>query len=173
MDAVFATRALPGQGGLPALELVVQGNLEVMVAEDSIPHIPQGGDLGEFWGLRDSRHIFPARLDDQGRTHIFNSMETCLIDQMPEIFRIGLDGIILDARGRTGRYAQEVTAAYRRAVELTAGRYADNSIRRDSPQIDSPESGSLEAGLQELKERIRLLSLGGITHGHFLRGLKD
>jgi putative protease len=100
-------------------------------------------------------------------------METCLIDQMPEIFRIGLDGIILDARGRTGRYAQEVTAAYRRAVELTAGRYADNSIRRDSPQRDSPESGSLEAGLQELKERIRPLSLGGITHGHFLRGLKD
>ena len=172
-DAVFATRALPGQDDLPALELVVQGNLEVMVAEDSIPHIPPGGDLGEFWGLQDSRHIFPARLDDQGRTHIFNSMETCLIDQMPEIFRIGLDGIILDARGRTGRYAQEVTAAYRRAVELTAGRYADNSIRRDSPQRDSPESGSLEAGLQELKERIRPLSLGGITHGHFLRGLKD
>jgi hypothetical protein len=31
----------------------------------------------------------------------------------------------------------------------------------------------LKEGLLDLKERILPLALGGITHGHFLRGLKD
>lgn len=146
--------------GRPNLELVVQGSLEVMVAEDSIPHIDKGRGSGEFWGLQDSKHIFPLRLDDEGRTHVFNSMETCLIDLLPEIFRIGLEGVSIDARGRTESYAREVAGAYNRAIDLTE-------------ELKAADPMSLKEGLLDLKEKILPLARGGITHGHFLRGLKD
>ena len=141
----------------PRMELMVQGSQEVMVAEDCMP-LPAKGeyDAKEFWGLQDMRRIFPLRLDDDRRTHIFNSAETCLLDQMPEIFAIGLDGVALDARGRTREYARRVTEIYRKAIDLTK--------RGD---------GTLCTDLESLKESIRPLALGGITHGHFQKGLKD
>ncbi len=141
----------------PRMELMVQGNLEVMVAEDCMP-LPAKGryDPKEFWGLQDMRRIFPLRLDDDSRTHIFNSAETCLLDLMPEIFAIGLDGVAVDARGRTREYAREMTKIYRKAIDLTEK--GDETHHQD---------------LQELKESIRPLALGGITHGHFIKGLKD
>jgi putative protease len=139
------------------MELIVQGNLEVMVAEDCMPLLAKAiYDPKEFWGLQDMRRIFPLRLDDDHRTHIFNSAETCLLDQMPEIFAIGLDGVALDARGRTREYASEMTETYRRAIDLT-----------------EKGSDTLHRDLESLKESIRPLTLGGITHGHFLKGLKD
>jgi putative protease len=149
-----AVRALPDA---PHMELMVQGNLEVMVAEDCMP-LPGKGryDPKEFWGLQDTKRIFPLRLDDDRRTHIFNSTETCLLDLMSEIFTIGLDGVALDARGRTREYAREMTENYRKAIDLT-----------------ERGGGTLQQGLYELKEAIRPLTLGGITHGHFVKGLKD
>jgi len=139
------------------MELLVQGNLEVMVSEDCMP-LPAKGiyDPKEFWGLQDMRRIFPLRLDDDHRTHIFNSAETCLLDQMPEIFAIGLDGVAVDARGRTREYARMVTEIYRKAIDLT-----------------DRGSETLRGDLESLKESIRPLALGGITHGHFQKGLKD
>jgi putative protease len=159
-DAVSAIRALPESDAPPNLELVVQGSLEVMVAEDSIPQLAKGSYSDELWGLQDFKHIFPLWVDDEGRTHIFNSAETCLIDLLPEICRIGLEGVSLDARGRTESYAQEVTGAYNLAIELTE-------------RLMATDPAPLKEGLLDLKERILPLALGGITHGHFLRGLKD
>ena len=116
-DTVAAVRLIPDA---PQIELMVQGNLEVMVAEDCMP-LPGKGeyDAKEFWGLQDMRRIFPLRLDDDHRTHIFNSAETCLLDQMPEIFAIDLDGVAVDARGRTVEYAREMTKIYKKAIDLT------------------------------------------------------
>ncbi|HQE71608.1 MAG TPA: DUF3656 domain-containing protein, partial [Methanothrix soehngenii] len=159
-DAVSAIRALPDRDGTPNLELVVQGSLEVMVAEDSIPQLAKGRYSDELWGLQDFKHIFPLWVDDEGRTHIFNSAETCLIDLLPEICRIGLDGVSLDARGRTECYAREMTEAYNLAIELTE-------------RLMATDPAPLKEGLLDLKERILPRALGGITHGHFLRGLKD
>ena len=149
----------------PRLELMVQGNLEVMVTEDCIPCLAKekvketGKDKNAgsvFWGLQDFRRIFPVRLDDDMRTHIFNSAETCLLDYMPRIFEIGLDGVAVDARGRTEKYAREMTQIYLEAIELT-------------------EKGgrSLSEDLQALKERVQPMALGGITSGHFIKGLKE
>ena len=153
-DTVAAVRLL---SDAPQMELMVQGNLEVMVAEDCMP-LPDKReyDPKEFWGLQDMRRIFPLRLDDDRRTHIFNSAETCLLDQMPEIFAIGLDGVAVDARGRTREYACGMTQIYRKAIDLTKRR-----------------EGTLRQDLESLKESIRPLALGGITHGHFQKGLKD
>lgn len=159
--------AVRGRSDAPCLELVVQGSLEVMVAEDCVPCLaggkPEKGsrangerDPQEFWGLQDMRRIFPLRLDDELRTHIFNSAETCLLDLMPEIISTGLCSIAVDARGRTEEYARRMTAAYRKAIDLTEKR--DDNLRQE---------------LQGLKEAIVPLTLGGITHGHFVKGLKD
>ena len=38
---------------------------------------------------------------------------------MPEIFEIGLDGVAVDARGRTEKYAREMTEIYLKAIDLT------------------------------------------------------
>lgn len=142
------------QKTVPEMELIVQGNLEVMVTEDCLPCIARGE--AQFWGLQDFKRVFPLSIDDKSRTHIFNSVETCLIDYMPKIFDIGLDGIAVDARGKTGRYAKEMAELYIRAIELT---------EKGGP--------ALGKDLEELKEEARQRSLGGITSGHFLKGLKD
>ena len=154
---VSASRLLPQAS---SLELVVQGSLEVMVAEDCIPCLAgphaAADDSGQFWGLQDMRRVFPLQLDDNSRTHIFNSVETCLLDQMPRIAAMGLDGVALDGRGRGGEYARGMTAIYRRALER---------IKRGGER--------LEQDLQALKEEVVPLALGGITYGHFVKGLRD
>jgi len=151
----------------PRLELMVQGNLEVMVTEDCVPCLDrekareknkekEKAAASVFWGLQDFRRTFPLRLDDDMRTHIFNSAETCLLDYMPRIFEIGLDGVAVDARGRTERYAREMTEIYLQAIRLT-----------------ERGGGSLNEELRALTQRIRPMALGGITSGHFVKGLKD
>ncbi len=154
---VSASRLLPQAS---SLELVVQGSLEVMVAEDCIPCLAgphaAADDSGQFWGLQDMRRVFPLQLDDNSRIHIFNSVETCLLDQMPRIAAMGLDGVALDGRGRGGEYARGMTAIYRRALER---------IKRGGER--------LEQDLQALKEEVVPLALGGITYGHFVKGLRD
>jgi putative protease len=145
---------ISGSRAVPALELMVQGNLEVMVAEDCLIGEEEAKD-DVFWGMQDMRRVFPVRSDDDGRTHIYNSAETCLVDYMPRIFQLGLD-IAVDARGRTEGYAQKMAEIYQQAALLT--------------QKGGPD---LEKGLQALKEEARAISLGGITRGHFLKGLKE
>jgi putative protease len=139
---------------VPELELIVQGNIEAMVTEDCLPCLSR--EKADFWGLQDFKRIFPLYLDDDSRTHIQNSVETCLIDHMPRLFQIGLDGLAVDARSRTEKYAREMTELYLRAIEMTEKRAA-----------------SLEKDLAALKDEARIRSLGGITTGHFLKGLKE
>lgn len=143
---------------VPELELMVQGNLEVMVAEDCLPCVAQKDALSSTasWELQDFKRMFPLWLDNDLRTHVLNAAETCLVDFMPRIFEIGLDGIAIDARGRTGKYAREMTEIYRKAIGLTEKRRPD-----------------LKADLGSLKEKARAISLGGITTGHFIKGLRD
>ena len=141
----------------PQMELMVQGNLEVMVTEDCIPCLAKKKpDLAAFWGLQDFKRIFPVRQDDDGRTHIFNSAETCLLDFLPEVSKIGLDSVAVDARGRTEKYAREMTQIYLEGIRLT-----------------KIEGISLSEELRDLKERIRPMAQGGLTYGHFIKGLKD
>jgi U32 family peptidase len=137
----------------PKLELIAQGNQEVMVAEDCILSSHCNAD---FYGLHDSKRIFPITKDDDFRTHIYNSAETCLLDYMPILFKIGLDSLAIDARNRSKKYAQESTEIYLEAINLT-----------------KKGNGSLERNLQALKDRIQPIVLGGMTSGCFLKARKD
>jgi putative protease len=76
----------------PILEFIVQGNLEVMVSENCIlplkeKYIQEAGGSMQYLrdvGLIDQKQrLFPITIDEFNRTHIYNSVETCLIDHLP------------------------------------------------------------------------------------------
>jgi putative protease len=155
-------RAARGEGCTASFALVVQGITGSMVTEDCLPEPVQHCRAGRddkhpaFFGIRDATgHIFPARTDGECRTRIGNAVETCLVDHLPAIRKAGISDVVIDARGRTGAYAGAMTRIYREAVDrMSAGTYTGE-----------------QAGI--LKERIKPLAYGGITAGHFLRGLKE
>jgi putative protease len=134
-----------------------------MISEDCIlqPWVQCSGKeypgTSAFSGIMDATgHVFPVRIDGECRSHIYNAAEICLIDHLPSLMEIGISDVVIDARGRTGAYAAEMTGIYRQAIAL-----AKEGIRHDDPRLDA------------LKDAVRSRSLGGITSGHFLRGLKE
>jgi putative protease len=145
------------------LELLVQGNMESIVSKDCIPHIAGDKVLKNknteksFLGIEDTKnHLFPIRLDNECRTHILNSVELCLVDHMPQISKIGLDTVTIDARGRTQKYAHDMSHIYGKAIEIVAKN--DQKSKRE---------------LNALKNKVKKISLGGITTGNFLRGVTE
>jgi len=146
------------------LELIVQGNMEIMVSEDCLPCTSLGfEDLKDvlksrmtFWGLQDvKKRVFPIMMDSECRTHLLNSVEICLLDHMPTLFGIGLDALTIDSRGRTGKYAKDMVIIYGEALEYT-----------------KKEGRGLKKDLNSLKDEIKKRSIGGITTGNFIRGIK-
>ncbi len=157
-------RAARHDGCSASFALMVQGISEAMITEDclleAVLHCRPGGDDargGTFFGIRDATgHIFPVQSDGECRTRIGNAVETCLVDHLPAIRQAGISEVVIDARGRTGAYAGAMTRIYRDAM----GR-------------DSAGSGTKDMHDGSLKDRIKALAWGGITTGHFLRGLKE
>ncbi len=139
--------ALPNR---PDLEVLVQGNVEAMVAENCLLSSALRCDVvagaGEvFWGIEDETgRIFPVRMDGDCRTHVYNAVELSLIDEVPKIADLGFESIAIDGRGRTAGYARLMAEIYGQALE------GDD--------------------LDRLKGEAREISLGGITKGAFLRG---
>jgi putative protease len=135
-----------------------------MITEDCllepVRHCRAERDSGKdqpFFGIRDATgHLFPLLTDGGCRTRIGNAVETCLIDHLPAIRQAGISEVVIDARGRTGAYAGAMVRIYREAIG-----------RMDTG--DGP--ADMQPGL--LKDRIKTLAYGGITAGHFLRGLKE
>ncbi|MGA2934951.1 MAG: U32 family peptidase [Methanomicrobiales archaeon] len=145
----------------PLLGFLVEGNLEVMVAEDRLasllPERRVRNRSRQFVGIRDGTgRIFPIESDRSGRTRILNSVETCLIDQLPALGALGIGLLVIDARGRGPRYGREMAAVYREALSLAES-----------------GGGGTARELDHLREECRARARGGITHGNFLRGLRE
>ena len=162
-------RTIPTDGDRPAYALIVQGTSEAMITEDCIPRLllscrepsceNRDGNAGLFTGIRDETgRIFPVSPDGQCRSRIGNASELCLIDQLPDIRAAGISEVAVDARGRPPVYVREMTRIYRSAVDLTGSR-GDAMARAKE--------------LAALKERVKRIALGGITAGHFIRGLRE
>lgn len=165
-DIRMLTSLAGARGNAPAFSLVVQGSSGAMVTEDCIPRLLlhcQGDGAGKdlhtgFLGIRDETgRVFPVRADGDCRTHIANASEICLIDMLPAIADAGITGIIIDARHRSPAYIRRMVLLYREAAEITRNKTGT----------------SREDALRQLKEQVKDISLGGITSGHFLRGLKE
>ncbi|OPY38503.1 MAG: Peptidase family U32 [Methanoregula sp. PtaU1.Bin051] len=144
--------------------LVVEGTVTAMVAENCLLEpvllcrnsTDEAGNAG-FYGLRDSTgRIFTVTADGSCRTHIGNADETCLIDHLPEILAAGVRTIIVDARGRPAPYVHGIVRIYREALRIVSG-----------------ENRDAAAALLRLKQKVKGLARGGITAGHFIKGLKE
>jgi putative protease len=153
------TASAAGGGEVPEFALIVQGSSEALVTEDCIARLVRQcrGDRGRFLALRDETgRVFPLHETADCRTRIANAAELCLIDMLPEIRDAGITEIVIDARFRPAEYAAAMTRLYREAVDAVG-------------ESGLPGNGKL----RDLKERAKALSLGGITAGHFIRGLKE
>jgi putative protease len=160
-------RELPAGCRHPVPALVVQGSCEAMITEDCLTRLvlscrEPAGDRDvtrRFTGIRDETgHLFPVRSDGQCRTRIGNAAELCLIDRLPEIRAAGIREVAVDVRGKPPAYVHEMTRIYRSAVDLTD---------------TAGQSGTPAQELAVLREQVKQIAFGGITTGHFLRGLVE
>ena len=133
----------------PKTEVIVQGNLEVMITENCIPATAQGcRSCNQSWALKDkTNRIFRIRTDSDCRTRILNSAEICLVEYVQELAAAGVSVLSIDARGRSPEYIRRMVSIYTRALE---GERA-----------------------KDLKEEIREIASGGVTAAHYLRGVSE
>ena len=151
-ELVVRSRLIPNR---PDLEVLVQGNVEAMVAEDCLLSSTLGCDLAsssssgdDFWGIMDETgRVFPVRRDGDCRTHVYNAVELSLVDHVPRLADLGVSSVAIDARGRTRDYARRMAEIYGEALK----------------------GGDLD----RLKEEARGISLGGTTGGAYLRGRRE
>lgn len=148
----------------PSFALIVQGSVEAMISENCIlqPWLPCNRKAGDtdtsgFFGIMDATgHTFPVRIDGECRSHIYNSAEMCLIDHLPSLMQIGINEVLIDARGRTGSYTMNTIRLYLEAIQL-----AEKGVPAHDPHF------------RHLKNAVKRLAVGGITAGHFVRGLQE
>ena len=148
----------------PSFSLIVQGSSEAMVSENcllqpllSCTRKAGDTDTSGFFGIMDATgHTFPVRIDGECRSHIYNSAEICLIDHLPSLMEIGINEVLIDARGRTAPYTMDMIRLYQEALQLT---------KRGVPASDPH--------FKHLKDAVKRLAVGGITAGHFIRGLQN
>ncbi|NYB51643.1 MAG: U32 family peptidase [Methanobacteriaceae archaeon] len=151
-------------GSEKIFSFIVQGNLEAVVSEDCLPCIIKEGEVlkrikntsYQSLGIKDPRNrIFPVELDENCRTHIFNSVELCLIDHIPPLLAMGVNRLIIDSRNKPPIYVKNILSLYQEALKLSI--------------LNVPD---LEDRLNSCKKRVKKMSNGGITTGNFLRGVK-
>ncbi|MBN2488863.1 MAG: DUF3656 domain-containing protein, partial [Methanosarcinaceae archaeon] len=136
------------------VECIVHGRLTLMESE----HCLVGGILGgedactspckdsEFELTDEKGYAFPIRMDKDCRTHLLNSKELCLLEDIPEIVKTGVSSIRIDARTLEPDHIERITKAYRSALDrcFEEGEY----VRRSCKDITE-----------------------GYTKGHYFRGV--
>lgn len=141
----------------PLLEYMVHGNVEVFVSENNLPDSSLGEKYssGINYGIRDyTGRIFSVHVDGYGRTHIYNSAVTCLIDNMPEVISTGIDTISLNLIQYPPGMVEKTVALYKEAVAASC--------------IPGKEKYNV---LRMLKSKISKLYSKEFTKGHFYRGV--
>ncbi|WP_292467910.1 U32 family peptidase [Methanolobus sp.] len=109
-------------------EYIVHGNIQIMESE----HCLIGGLLGqqEDTGFNCGAHCknssfeivdekgfeFPVQTDSNCRTHIFNSRELCLLEEIPQLIKAGLSSLRIDARTLDNDRVRMITRAYRDGI---------------------------------------------------------
>jgi putative protease len=152
----------------PVFSLIVQGNSEAMITEDCLPRIarhchPVNNAAPEqrgtaFLGIQDETgRVFPVRSDGSCRTRISNASELCLIDMLPAIREAGITAVAIDVRNRPPAYTRRIIEIYQNAIL----------------QVETGTGKARDTALMELKDQVKKIALGGITAGHFIRGLRE
>ena len=110
-------------------EYIAHGQIQIMESE----HCLIGSVLGEkdengfncgsqckggkFEIIDEKGFEFPIKTDSQCRTHIFNSRELCLLDDIPQLIKAGVSRLRIDARNMDNYNVGMVTRAYRANID--------------------------------------------------------
>lgn len=119
------------------LEMIVNGNLEVIVSKDDFTNLNDGKDFiisndADYATLEDKkRKKFKYKIffDYSRQSHIINKDCLCLIEEMNEIKEFGLDSVILDCRYSNEKYTTQILSIYNESLkskdqeELTKYKY--------------------------------------------------
>ncbi|MDR1820512.1 MAG: DUF3656 domain-containing protein [Methanobrevibacter sp.] len=109
------------------LELIVHGNLEVMVSFDDFSNLSNGKNLiiknnSDYAILEDKKRKkfkYKVHLDFNKKSHIINKDCLCLIDELDKIEKLGLNSIVLDCKFSKNNYASRIISLYLEAIENT------------------------------------------------------
>lgn len=149
-------------GNLP-LELIVHGNIPLMVSEQCVCGSTLGERTAEHactmpcikqqYYLKDRMNMeFPLYMDQNCRMHIFNSKTLNLYKRLGDCLRTGADVLRIEAREQPARWVEVVTAIYKKAV------------------TEYNQTGNFTVDLQKL-EQLDELAPEGSTYGHYFRGV--
>jgi putative protease len=107
------------------LEMIVNGNLEVIVSKDDFTNLNDGKDFiisndADYATLEDKkRKKFKYKIffDYNRQSHIINKDCLCLIEEMNEIKDFGLDSLILDCRYSNEKYTSQILSIYNESLQ--------------------------------------------------------
>jgi putative protease len=137
------------------LEMIVNGNLEVIVSKDDFTNLNDGKDFiisndADYATLEDKkRKKFKYKIffDYNKQSHIINKDCLCLIEELNEIKEFGLDSLILDCRYSNEKYTSQILSIYTEGL-------------RNKTQEE----------LSEYKYKIMDLSQSYINKGNYIEG---
>ena len=119
------------------LEMIVNGNLEVIVSKDDFTNLNDGKDFiisndADYAILEDKKRKkfkYKVFFDYNRQSHIINKDCLCLIEEINEIREMGLDSLILDCRYSNEKYTSQILSIYNESLknkdqeELTKYKY--------------------------------------------------
>ncbi|WP_458454120.1 DUF3656 domain-containing U32 family peptidase [Methanobrevibacter sp.] len=107
------------------LEMIVNGNLEVIVSKDDFTNLNDGKDFiisndADYAILEDKKRKkfkYKVFFDYNRQSHIINKDCLCLIEEMNEIKELGLDNLILDCRYSNEQYTSQILSIYNESLQ--------------------------------------------------------
>ena len=119
------------------LEMILNGNLEVIVSKDDFTNLNDGKDFiisndADYATLEDKKRKkfkYKVFFDYSRQSHIINKDCLCLIEEINEIKEMGLDSLILDCRYSNEKYISQILSIYNESLkgkdqeELTKYKY--------------------------------------------------
>lgn len=107
------------------LEMIVNGNLEVIVSKDDFSNLNDGKDFiisnnNDYAILEDKKRKkfkYKVSFDYNNYSHIANKDCLCLIEEMNDIKTLGLDSLIIDCRYANEKYATQIVSYYNDALK--------------------------------------------------------
>ena len=135
------------------LELIVQGNQEIMVSKDNFSNLNEGFDLdiepNEYVVLEDKENKakYKIHFDYNNQSHFFNNDMLCLIDEIDEIREMGIESITIDGRFTKETYLSKIISLYIQRLR------ENHPEKKYSESVDNISSSKLNKG-NYLNERV-------------------
>ncbi|WP_066972842.1 U32 family peptidase [Methanobrevibacter filiformis] len=137
------------------LELIVHGNLEVIISNDDFSNLTSGKDLvmsdnSEYVILEDKKRKkfkYKVLFDFNKKSHFRNKDCLCLMEELGMIKNLGLSSIILDCRFSNESYSSQIISLYLEGLKDTN-----------------------KKALHSLKKEIYSLTHSYLSKGNFLEG---